>query len=510
MLNPEYAVCIPAYKEGQNLPKLVDWLARLYPDVFLSVDVNNGDQEGFRQVSPLQNEYPNVIVSYSPEPGESASFIRITTRYRDNYEAFIHLDADVLPGNRATGRINRHLHESDSPDIVSALMIPLSPTSSVLNAINEANRRLLPIHRQKAHFVDGRLFGIKSASIPQIPDSVMLDHYLTHHPQLSCKVYPPAVAFYNPVNTVADLAQLHIRYGYLAAQFADLGKDLYPSSKFPGGSRAYSGLDEKDLYWVLDTSLVEWRLFEVDLVEFLRQLGSNAYHQDVSSGRQTSSSIWKILKSTKGDIFETRQLALVDRYDRIKGWLPPEEGIILSELVRGLTHLGSQDIIEIGSYMGKSTCYLADSLRYNFRTGTVYAVDPWENKISDTQEGIKTLPEDSFQEFHKNCYHFIQKGFIAPIRGTSKNMRQLGVPQKAGMVFVDGLHTDHYPEEDFRNTADLLVDGGFMVLHDYHPDWPAVQNLAEKIKKDIRFSIWFQAGDLFIAVKQTSAPVGIR
>ena len=47
------------------------------------------------------------------------------------------------------------------------------------------------------------------------------------------------------------------------------------------------------------------------------------------------------------------------RFNEIKGFLDVEEGKFLHELV--IQHCANETILEIGSYCGKSACYLADA-----------------------------------------------------------------------------------------------------------------------------------------------------
>jgi len=61
-----------------------------------------------------------------------------------------------------------------------------------------------------------------------------------------------------------------------------------------------------------------------------------------------------------------------EKLSALKGFLRPIEGETLAKLASII--LSDQAIVEIGSYMGKSTCYLASGT-----TGAmVYAIDLWE------------------------------------------------------------------------------------------------------------------------------------
>lgn len=62
----------------------------------------------------------------------------------------------------------------------------------------------------------------------------------------------------------------------------------------------------------------------------------------------------------------------------VDGWLTPSEGARLYELARCLARRGP--IVEIGSFEGRSTIYLAQGVRDGVSSTGVHAVDPHDSR----------------------------------------------------------------------------------------------------------------------------------
>jgi predicted O-methyltransferase YrrM len=117
---------------------------------------------------------------------------------------------------------------------------------------------------------------------------------------------------------------------------------------------------------------------------------------------------------------------------------------------------GCPAVVEIGSYLGASTCFLAAGV--SARKGKVYAVDTWTN-IAMT-EG----PRDTFEEFLRHTRSFGEH--IVIMRGKSEDVGQ-SFPGPVDLLFIDGDHSYEGVSADIRTWLPRVKDGGTMVLHDY-------------------------------------------
>ena len=71
---------------------------------------------------------------------------------------------------------------------------------------------------------------------------------------------------------------------------------------------------------------------------------------------------------------EARLEALARDIEPIQGWLHPDSGKLLYHLARAAP---TANIVELGSWKGRSTAWLANSVR-DRGEGRVYAVDTWK------------------------------------------------------------------------------------------------------------------------------------
>lgn len=175
----------------------------------------------------------------------------------------------------------------------------------------------------------------------------------------------------------------------------------------------------------------------------------------------------------------------VSKAAQVDGWMSGYELEWLGQ--KALEHLV---IVELGSYLGRSTRALADNT-----LGKVYAVDDWMG--ADAGKYTRPLSGDQsiqmFEEFRVNVRDLIDAGIVVPIWIGREEAGILEV--EPDMVFVDGDHSYEGAKRDIETWWPRLKDGGLLCGHDAgHP--PLMQALREMFggshqqAKDT--SIWFK------------------
>lgn len=135
----------------------------------------------------------------------------------------------------------------------------------------------------------------------------------------------------------------------------------------------------------------------------------------------------------------------------IPGWLADEEGELLYKLAKNCT---KGEIVEIGSWKGKSIVWLAEGSRAG-RGLKIHAIDPHEG-----YDGMSTL-----KEFRQNVEKAGVKNMVIPIVKTSEQAaKNFGKP--VGFIFIDGSHEYDDVKKDFELWFPKLIDGGVMAFHD--------------------------------------------
>lgn len=119
-------------------------------------------------------------------------------------------------------------------------------------------------------------------------------------------------------------------------------------------------------------------------------------------------------------------------------------------------------IVEVGSYLGASTAFMAYAA--TSKGGVVHAIDTWQNE-SMGGEGLR----DTFAEFHTNTQPFAH--FIVTHRGRSEDVAKKEAPIACDMLFIDGDHHVEAVIADLQHWLPSLKPGGLLAMHDIdHPD----------------------------------------
>lgn len=159
---------------------------------------------------------------------------------------------------------------------------------------------------------------------------------------------------------------------------------------------------------------------------------------------------------------------------RAKGFMPEDEGM---ELYRTALQYGPRGpVLEIGTYCGLSTLYLAGAARET--GGVVVTVDHhrgseehqpgWEYhdpSLVDPATGlIDTLPQ-----FRATIRDAGLEDHVVAVVGASTAVAALW-RTPLGMLFVDGGHTDEAATADYEGWVPWVIHGGGLVIHDVFPD----------------------------------------
>jgi predicted O-methyltransferase YrrM len=152
----------------------------------------------------------------------------------------------------------------------------------------------------------------------------------------------------------------------------------------------------------------------------------------------------------------------------IEGWLHPIEGFALMELAR--LGEGTGAAVEIGSFKGLSTCWLAIGAREGAR-GPVYAVDHFKGS-PEHQAGEKfEVPEivtagSTFPTFESNLRRLGVWDVVRPIKSGSLEAAAAWKHGAIRLLFIDGDHSYEASKADFEAWSGLISPRGCVGFHD--------------------------------------------
>lgn len=173
------------------------------------------------------------------------------------------------------------------------------------------------------------------------------------------------------------------------------------------------------------------------------------------------------MKSTRS-VYE-----LLSIVENIEGWLSNYEQFSLLQLPSMVDHIPG-DIVEIGSYKGKSTIALAlGSSLMSTRKRPIYAIDPFVNPYV-------SFYEPYFDYFWANVKYHGLENFVIPIKKFSTQAYG-DCPKSIAAIFIDGDHEYSSVKHDIISYTPRVVKGGLIAFHDYSDQYPGVLKAVDEL-----------------------------
>ena len=151
-------------------------------------------------------------------------------------------------------------------------------------------------------------------------------------------------------------------------------------------------------------------------------------------------------------------------YFQIPGWFNYAESY--DQIVHEIPDDGK--ILEIGSFLGRSTHYLATSLmNANKENVKIYCVDTFHGSSEHVN---LQLPKDFFSMFKENLKFFIGREMVIPCQGRSddKDILDKFSDEFFDYIMIDGAHEHEAVMDDIENWWPKLKKDGLMFGDDYN------------------------------------------
>ena len=162
----------------------------------------------------------------------------------------------------------------------------------------------------------------------------------------------------------------------------------------------------------------------------------------------------------------------MDEFKNIKGFLAHEEGLFLYRLTKEYCLNGIA--VEIGSYCGKSACYIGQACKENNtqlitidhhrgseeqQLGQEY-FDPEEFDYKKNR--VDTLPT-LLKNIRKHELDNFVKALVSDSVSAAKNLED-----NLDLVFIDGSHTFESARLDYASWKGKIREGGILAIHDIY------------------------------------------
>ena len=177
------------------------------------------------------------------------------------------------------------------------------------------------------------------------------------------------------------------------------------------------------------------------------------------------------------------EYALLERRFRdVEGWLSGVEGYAL--MLMAAHGPGAGEIVEIGSWMGKSACWLAAGSKSAQRE-KVHAVDPFDGGPMLADRDIIREEGTTYHRFVDNLTRVELFDHVEPIVATSGlAVRKWDKPIR--LLFIDGDHSYEAVRADFEAWSAFLVLGALVAFDDAVGQYEGVSRYYEALLESDR------------------------
>lgn len=170
------------------------------------------------------------------------------------------------------------------------------------------------------------------------------------------------------------------------------------------------------------------------------------------------------------------------KLDSLSGLMNPGIGDALYDLAKVVPE--GLAIVEIGSFKGKSTAYLAQGSK-DGNGCQVFAVDPWDLPGNPYGKHGYSAPivRETFEKQLKAARLWSR---VTPIQAFSVDAAKEWEGPKVGLLFVDGDHTETGVRSDLAAWTPHLADGAVIAFDDYATKRnPGVKIVADELGCEI-------------------------
>lgn len=189
----------------------------------------------------------------------------------------------------------------------------------------------------------------------------------------------------------------------------------------------------------------------------------------------------------------------------VPGWLEDEEAeLLIAAAVHVTRRTGPATLVEIGSYLGRSTIVLAATLRAVSPRSLLFAVDPHRGTVGAADSRLDR-GASTFERFIAYVEAAGVSDWVRPIRALSYETDWTGT---IDLLFIDGLHDRMNVERDFRHFEPFLSPAALVLFHDYADYYPGVRAFVDALAAGGSWQIEAAAATLRILRRSGGATIG--
>lgn len=162
-------------------------------------------------------------------------------------------------------------------------------------------------------------------------------------------------------------------------------------------------------------------------------------------------------------------------FQNIQGWF------IYNEIydIAVQTAQDGAHFVEVGSWRGRSTAYMAVTIANSGKQIKFDAVDTWKGSLDEEvhQNDPSVINDTLYDEFLANMEPV--KNIVNPIRMASMDAVKLYEDNSLDFVLIDGSHEYELVKQDLTEWLKKLKPGAMLAGDDY--EWPGVKQAVNEL-----------------------------
>lgn len=162
----------------------------------------------------------------------------------------------------------------------------------------------------------------------------------------------------------------------------------------------------------------------------------------------------------------------------IEGWLSQKEALLLisTTLNACMQFPESSNIVEVGCYHGKFSVILGKVAKAILPETSIVCIDPHDGKLGERNNAEIVPP--SYDFFLNNISVARLEAVIESIKDSVQNITW---NKPISLLVIDGLHDYESTKADFEHFSNWVMDGGYVVFHDYAEYFPGVMRFVDEL-----------------------------
>lgn len=167
---------------------------------------------------------------------------------------------------------------------------------------------------------------------------------------------------------------------------------------------------------------------------------------------------------------------MITKYTDIPGWFDFQQ--IYIDAVADAPNEGAI-FVELGSFLGQSTAFMAQEIKRSGKSIRFYAVDLWvTDPRNDHNDWIRKHSDKADEKFGAGLFNLFKANMralgvedvVETLRMSTQEAAEVfsSMNQKFDLVFVDANHTYPFVSADIKTYLPMVKSGGVLAGHDIY------------------------------------------